>query len=144
MLLTTSLSGEQKRLLVLQLMASATLHSTVMAPSERGNMQISTGNLEMCLLQPICKLARAYLEMRLLCVPWRHQRLQCGACINSCMLSSSVASLLPTKRPSRRPLVGKMAQSMNQQCNKCAYFRAHISCLAQSVHACARYSVQSP
>ena len=38
----------------------------------------------------ICKLAQAYLDQ--LCVPWRHQKLQCRASVDSRVLSSSVAS----------------------------------------------------
>ena len=38
----------------------------------------------------ICKLALAYLDQ--LCVPWRHQKLQCRASVDSRVLSSSVAS----------------------------------------------------
>ena len=38
----------------------------------------------------ICKLALAYLDQ--LCVPWRHQKLQRRASIDSRVLSSSVAS----------------------------------------------------
>ena len=36
----------------------------------------------------ICKLALAYLDQ--LCVPWRHQKLQCRASVDSRVLSSSV------------------------------------------------------
>ena len=38
----------------------------------------------------IYKLALAYLDY--LCVPWRHQKLQCRASVDSRVLSSSVAS----------------------------------------------------
>ena len=38
----------------------------------------------------ICKLALAYLDQ--LCVPWRHQKLQCRASVDSRVLSSSVES----------------------------------------------------
>ena len=37
----------------------------------------------------ICKLALAYLDQ--LCVPWRYQKLQCRASVDSRVLSSSVA-----------------------------------------------------
>ena len=50
------------------------------------------------------------MSARLLCVTWKHQRLQRGASIDSRMLSSSVASPLPTLKGDRKPSSGPAHQ----------------------------------
>ena len=75
------------------------------------------------------KCALSSTEMHLPCITWRHQTLQCGVCINSRILSSSIASPLPTLSDLvDHEWVKWPSPSISSTYNTCAYFRVRAFC----------------